>query len=218
MTVPGVTMYFTLYEYLLKRWSLPFLAGAVARTLSVFVTSPFEMLRTYRQSKTCSKSMSSVTRYLIKKRGYMGLWTGTWPTLCRDVPFSAIYWTLLEKIKSKATTLTTDAGFQESGHLFFNLTFFAACLSGSISAFLVTPADVIKTRQQMLIDSTSVSGEIAANDRPPLRDVARDLWAREGIQGFFRGVGPRVARIAPSCALMISSYESCKRQINKWIL
>lgn len=36
---------------------------------------------------------------LIKQDGIGALWMGVIPTLCRDVPFSAIYWTNYETFK-----------------------------------------------------------------------------------------------------------------------
>lgn len=34
--------------------------------------------------------------------------------------------------------------------------------------------------------------------------------ARDGASGFFRGVIPRAVKVAPACAIMISSYEMGK--------
>lgn len=33
---------------------------------------------------------------------------------------------------------------------------------------------------------------------------------RDGASGFFRGVIPRAVKVAPACAIMISSYEMGK--------
>lgn len=34
--------------------------------------------------------------------------------------------------------------------------------------------------------------------------------AKDGAFGFFRGVVPRAVKVAPACAIMISSYEMGK--------
>lgn len=39
-------------------------------------------------------------RSLLKQQGVLGLWKGLRATLLRDVPFSGIYWTSYEIIKS----------------------------------------------------------------------------------------------------------------------
>ena len=42
---------------------------------------------------------------------------------------------------------------------------------------------------------------------PSTLSLARGLLAAEGWAGLFRGVAARVAKVAPSCAIMISCYE-----------
>lgn len=43
-----------------------------------------------------------------------------------------------------------------------------------------------------------------------LRTVLGDIVSGHGYVGLFAGLAPRVAKIAPACALMIGSYETCK--------
>ena len=43
-----------------------------------------------------------------------------------------------------------------------------------------------------------------------LRTVFRDVVTRHGYAGLFAGLVPRVAKIAPACAIMITSYEAGK--------
>lgn len=63
--------------------------------------------------------------FLIKQDGIRGLWRGIFPTLYRDVPFSAIYWMNYETIKS------LYAG--PSNVPSFGLSFVAGAISGSVS-------------------------------------------------------------------------------------
>ena len=43
--------------------------------------------------------------------------------------------------------------------------------------------------------------------------VANDVWRVEGLRGFFRGAGARMAVHAPSQAIAWSAYEFCKRAL-----
>lgn len=61
---------------------------------------------------------------MIARQGFTGLWTGLGPTLWRDVPFSGIYWTSYEMIKSYWNV--TNPGFWCS--------FFGGAASGCVSS------------------------------------------------------------------------------------
>lgn len=45
--------------------------------------------------------------------------------------------------------------------------------------------------------------------------VLRDVVSNYGYSGLYAGLAPRVAKIAPACAIMISSYEACKDYFRK---
>jgi len=123
-------------------------------------------------------------------------WTGLVPTLWRDVPFSAIYWTLYEY--SRKRYFSQQSNFWEH--------FFAGALSGSIAALLTNPFDVIKTRSQMDIFNTQNVSFLKST---------KDIYKEEGFGSFFKGFLPRAARVAPACAVMISCYEVVKKRLRK---
>lgn len=43
--------------------------------------------------------------------------------------------------------------------------------------------------------------------RQPMVAVARDIVLREGFRGFWTGFAPRLVRVAPASAVMLSCYE-----------
>ena len=37
--------------------------------------------------------------------------------------------------------------------------------------------------------------------------ILHQIWKRNGISGLFTGVVPRVAKVAPACAIMVATFE-----------
>lgn len=40
--------------------------------------------------------------------------------------------------------------------------------------------------------------------------VLGKIVSEHGYRGLYAGLGPRIAKVAPACAIMIGSYEYCK--------
>jgi len=213
MAVPMVGLYLPLYDNLVHRMSslgaaAPVVAGTTARTFSMFCVTPIEVLRVRMQSV---RNVGTDNGYRISNlhsfdwgqgQGLLqrarALWRGFGATVVRDVPFTAVYWGLMEPIRKR---LLPDADSRTLTDLVLANT--VAGFSAGIFASVVTqPMDVVKTRTQ-----------IAQKSGAPIRflHLYSDIYKAEGIRGLFAGVGPRTLRIGPSCALVISTYELLKR-------
>ncbi len=46
--------------------------------------------------------------------------------------------------------------------------------------------------------------------------TAREILRTQGSGGLFVGWLPRVLKVAPACAIMIASYEHCKKMFRRW--
>ena len=219
MSIPATVIYFVGYESLkecLDRRSIPYsplLSGMSARILAVAAISPLELLRTRMQFiGAAGGSIPQVSRdlfSLVKLQGGKVLWRGLLPTLSRDVPFSGIYWTCIEWIRPKIRGLFSKKpevrGSVENlappdslglgRELLVN--FGSGALSGGIAAAVTVPFDVAKTRYQ-------VSNDVALASLPR---TLIDIWKGEGLKGLTAGIVPRMIKVAPACAIMITSYE-----------
>lgn len=216
----------------------PLAAGSTARIVAAMVVSPIEMFRTRMQASTSASSTGHLAetargiREMVKVSGYTSLWRGLTLTLWRDVPFSGIYWWGYESIrcfltdareKSRGRSLDKDlprsrarsrSQSRENHTATFTDSFAAGALSGAVASVLTTPFDVGKTRQQVFKDkSSSKKGELKVL-APEGRSMPRFLWhifKEEGFAGLWKGWVPRTLKVAPACAIMISSYEIGKR-------
>jgi len=204
MTVPSTSVYFAVYERFKKHftplgfYAAPFLAGIASRLVTATITSPFDMIKTNLQSHNRKTGFFKILGDIHKQKSYPRLWAGLVPTLARDVPFSGIYWTLYEYMKYKTSKLTgLNPGFL--------LHFSSGAIAGSIAAGVTIPVDVIKTRVQMEVDIHNTG--VKKNLFQAVQSIAKE----EGIAGLTKGIVPRVVRVAPMCAITISSYELLKR-------
>ena len=225
MAIPSNIIYFTGYEYIRDHSPIsnhplnPLFCGAAARTLSATFVAPVELMKTRLQSIPSDRSSTKMLSKLLKdlwavykQKGLKTLFTGLEITLWRDVPFSGIYWLSYEVMKEKiGQALHVDlSNLHQTDELrVFVTSFLAGSISGTIAAFFTNPFDVGKTRLQIARESDLTI------KRPSMFKFLIDIYRREGYQALYSGFAPRVLKIAPSCAIMISSYEIGKNFFKK---
>ncbi|KAJ1939116.1 Carrier protein, mitochondrial [Linderina macrospora] len=185
-------------------------AGCMARTAAASVISPLELVRTRMQS-SATHDLRTVLRGVsseIRHGGPSTLWRGLVPTLWRDVPFSAIYWFGYEQWSQRVFAPIFNDRQHTSGAsdtlTRLMTSFFSGAASGIVAATITTPFDVAKTRRQ-IEQHANPKAHIAQHRT--FASMLRHIVANEGARGLFAGLAPRLMKIAPSCAIMISSYE-----------
>jgi len=210
VALPNTVIYFTLYEQfrsaLMKRFPSSVsnngspdawvggLAGGAARTWSITVVSPVELIRTKLQSQNVSyKELSEVLSAQVKKEGISSLWRGWVPTILRDVPFSVLYWYSYEGLKRVMN--------QQQPSLVFSMA--AGAVSGGMAGALTLPLDVVKTYRQIEIGPDKAAFRSSGSTW----GILQNIYQQQGTRGLFTGLVPRLAKVMPACAIMISTYE-----------
>ncbi|CDO91933.1 unnamed protein product [Kluyveromyces dobzhanskii CBS 2104] len=238
MAIPANVVYFSGYEMFRDHSPLrhsypslnPLICGATARMVAAATIAPLELLKTRLQSIPSSrkdattqmmfKDLIKETRNEIAAKGYKVLFKGLEITLWRDVPFSAVYWGSYEFYKKnfwinfsqRYTSLNLGSNWD-----FFINSFLGGSLSGTTAAVLTHPFDVGKTRMQITMDTENRKRNtlVPSNERKTsARGMFRFLYTIKQTEGFaalYTGLLPRVMKIAPSCAIMISTYELSKK-------
>ena len=218
MAVPATVIYYTCYDQLKvhfgfqpekKNFLAPTLAGSISRTVAVVSITPIELLRTKVQSRQgySYRHLWSVIRAAVQSNGTLSLWRGLFPMLLRDIPFSIVYWVGYEYLKHKFVR-TFDPRYSSL------VPFVAGSISGAISAVLTNPLDVIKTHMQVDLGESG-KGHVKRLGSGSLMEVMRNIVAEHGYTGLYAGLTPRVAKIAPACAIMISTYEYFKKYFSE---
>lgn len=230
LSIPMVGIYMPLYDHLYNSLlpsfgaaSAPALAGMAARTVAVAATAPLELIRTRQQAalqhsgtswRAALSNSNSAAGAAMRLPPLRSMFVGLGATLARDVPFTALYWCLVEPMRG--AMLPHGAG---SAPPSTNDVFWANAVSGSIAGGLAagatTPFDVVKTRMQTAATPLPPGGPAErvaclAARRLGTLDMLRTIWHTEGSAGLFAGVGPRVARAMPACAIVMSTYEVVK--------
>ena len=96
---------------------------------------------------------------------------------------------------------TTDLpGWQTSG---------IGLISGAMGPFSNAPIDTIKTRLQK---TPAEAGDTAIGR---ITKIAADMWKSEGVASFYKGITPRVMRVAPGQAVTFTVYEYLRGLLEK---
>lgn len=204
-------------------WFTPMAAGALARTVAVLVSAPFEVVRTQLGAKDAQPFVSLV-KNVYKEGGLRGFFSGLVPTMFRDVPFSASYWFFMESMRGSEMLWGKNCLSRN----FFGLKtsdvysqFGMGVVSGTLATLLTHPFDVVKTQKQVTMDNfpkmltqgvheTSSVDVSSTNNRLKTGSFPEMLVRSFRDGSAFAGIVPRLLRVAPACGIMISSYEWAK--------
>ncbi|WFD21049.1 Mitochondrial succinate-fumarate transporter [Malassezia caprae] len=191
-----------------------FLAGLLAGiTEAVAVVNPMEVvkIRLQAQQHSLADPMEK-PRYhnaahalytIVREEGFFTLYRGVALTAARQATNQAANFTAYQELKALAQRLqgTKDLPSYETATI--------GLISGALGPFSNAPIDTIKTRIQR---ASKVEGETALGR---VMKVAREMFAQEGVSAFWKGITPRVARVAPGQAVVFTIYEKVKGILEK---
>ena len=138
---------------------------------------------------------------------------------------------LTPELSASKSRMRSRSQSRENHTATFVDSFIAGAISGALASLLTTPFDVGKTRQQVFVHANDFSTpsnaptsskqsnvSLPKNESrglmPEERSMPRFLYhiyQTEGLQGLCRGWAARCLKVAPACAIMISSYEIGKK-------
>ncbi|XP_066912954.1 electrogenic aspartate/glutamate antiporter SLC25A13, mitochondrial-like [Clytia hemisphaerica] len=171
------------------------IAGGCGGGAQVMFTNPIEIVKIRMQVAGESGTQTSALK-LVKELGFSGLYKGARACFLRDIPFSSIYFPCYAHFKSG---LADKNGYNSPISLLL-----AAAAAGVPAAYLVTPADVIKTRLQ-------VKARRGQQTYRGVIDCARKILQEEGATAFFKGGPARVFRSSPQFGVTLMTYELLQR-------
>ncbi|KAF8878046.1 succinate/fumarate mitochondrial transporter [Mucidula mucida] len=192
-----------------------FLAGLGAGTTeAVAVVTPMEVVKIRLQAQQHSLADPlEIPRYrnaahavytIVREEGASALYRGVSLTALRQATNQGANFTVYQELKKVAQTWQPDVQDLPSyQHMIIGL------ISGAAGPMSNAPIDTIKTRLQK---SSFPSGTSAMRR---ILNIAEDMWKTEGVKSFYKGLTPRILRVAPGQAIVFAVYERVSTAIER---
>lgn len=141
-----------------------------------------------------------------KSKGYKIFYKGFFSTLMRDMCWGGLYWqtyTLTSRYLNKRNDIKKMKKNSTKNN-YKLIAFTCGGLAGTVGTIFVTPFDMVKTVQQ-----------INRDDAVNFMTVVKVMVQKDGFMSLFRGTGPRLFKVFPTCAISITVYEIGKNYFYK---
>jgi len=224
--VPKMAIRFTSYEWYkqlladkdgMVSGQATFLAGLAAGvTEAVAVVTPMEVVKIRLQAQYHSMSDPlDIPKYrnaahaaytVVKEEGIGAIYRGVALTALRQGTNQAVNFTAYTQLKEALQKYQPKYAEKE---LPSYQTMVIGLISGAMGPFSNAPIDTIKTRLQK---TPAQPGETAVSR---VVTIARDMFKQEGARAFYKGITPRVMRVAPGQAVTFTMYEFLKEKLEK---
>ena len=175
------------------------LAGGLSGLCQVVATNPLEVVKVRIQTSDRS-TKPSIIDVLRNVGGVTGLYKGAGACAARDVLFSALLFPTFAHAKV-AVPIFLASMFGGVAPSQFWCGLLAGSLAAAPAAFLATPADTVKTRQQQARDPASEVQDMNA------LEMARHIIETEGAEVLFSGSFERVVRSIPQFGVTLSFFD-----------
>lgn len=193
----------------------------VAKNIITTAATPNGATANIVSSTTVSAASSSVAtaapRYrnavhaayvIVKEEGFGALYRGVSLTAARQATNQGANFTVYSKLKE----------FLQKFHGTDSLpsweTSLIGLISGAIGPFSNAPLDTIKTRLQK--DKTVKSERENTSSWKRITAIGSTLIKEEGVAALYKGITPRVMRVAPGQAVTFTVYEFVRAHLENW--
>ncbi|XP_076944981.1 nicotinamide adenine dinucleotide transporter 2, mitochondrial-like [Bidens hawaiensis] len=176
-------------------------------TATAITTNPMWVVKTRLQTQkervgvVQYTSISSAFRHIIRKEGFIGLYSGLLPSLA-GTTHVAIQFPAYEKIKC----YLAERDHKTTKDLSPGQLAIASSASKILASLPTYPHEVIRSILQeqghVTNSETRYTGVI---------DCVKKIYAKEGLWGFYRGCGTNLLRTTPSAVITFTSYEMINR-------
>ena len=138
---------------------------------------------------------------VLKEEGVGAIYRGVSLTALRQGTNQAVNFSAYTEFKELLQRLQPD---YESKELPSYQTAIIGLVSGAMGPLSNAPIDTIKTRLQ------KTPGEPGETAISRIKAISSDMFKQEGVHAFYKGITPRIMRVAPGQAVTFTVYEYLK--------
>ena len=209
----------SLYLYPAMLTVSPTAGLAAGVTEAVAVVNPMEVVKIRLQAQHHSladpldtpkyRSAPHALFTVIKEEGFSTLYRGVSLTALRQGTNQAANFTAYTELKAALQRYQPE---YNNSQLPSYQTTLIGLISGAVGPFSNAPIDTIKTRLQK---TRAEPGQSAVTR---ILVIGKDMFKQEGARAFYKGITPRVMRVAPGQAVTFTVYEYLKGKLeaSKW--
>lgn len=198
--MPGVSLYFGVYQYCKKKfrdtqWGQAYprvaiaLSAAIGNSVASFSRVPYEVMKQKLQTGVYDTTWEALVAAAKSPMASLFPKGGIAIQMIRDVPYAVATLLVYETLQGLFTGSTKERDFVLGG------------ISGGFGSWITNPMDVIKTRLQT--DSDMYGGSVIA--------CTRVVWQEGGFSAFMRGAVPRLVHKVPANAFFFLFFEAFRR-------
>jgi len=180
-------------------------AAGSAAVFTVTGTHPIDVVKTRLQvsgdggaggRNYKALGIGGTVKVIFKEEGLAAFWKGIGAAWLREASYTSLRLGLYAPIKN-AMGVTADSNFV--------FKFAAGSAAGAIGSIAGNPFDVLKTRMMASADKNS----------PKLFETASNLYKKQGMGGFYRGIDANIMRAMVLNGTKMSCYDQIKTLIKK---
>jgi hypothetical protein len=154
------------------------------------------------------KDGADAVRKILRSEGVAGLYRGYGATVLSFGPYSALNFMMYEQLKAMFEKwLSARPKKQHAAAMPTAVYVLCGSLAGATAALVTNPLDLVKLRLQVQRQGSRAALEGSPERYRHMGDGLLKLWRREGLRGYLRGAGARVAFSAPAAAVNLALFE-----------
>lgn len=202
----------------MSRAMVDVMAGAVAGGISRSITAPLDVIKirfqvqleptstrywnglAHQHHPSKYTGILQATRDIVREEGIKGLWRGNVPALLMVMPYTAIQFVVLHKLKSFAA-----GSARGEDHIQLNsaLSFLSGSLAGCAATVGSYPFDFLRT---------VLASQGEPKIYPTLSSAFVATLRSKGVRGLYAGLTPTLIEIVPYAGIQFGSYDLFKRR------